>query len=106
MGKYYGKIGFATTSESVSRPGVWEESIVEKYYYGDVIKASRKIVSNDKVNDDILIENRLSIIMDPYISENVFSIKYVEFMGSKLKVSDVDLKYPRMILKLGGLYNV
>jgi hypothetical protein len=29
----------------------------------------------------------------------------VEYMGTKWKVSNVEVKYPRLILSLGGVYN-
>lgn len=103
MAKYCGKIGYATTVETT--PGVWSEQIVERKYYGDLTRNSRRIQSPDKVNDDIVIANQLSIVADPYAINNFHSMRYAEFMGAKWKVSDVEVQYPRLILTLGGVYN-
>lgn len=103
MAKYCGKIGYATTVETT--PGVWSEQIVERKYYGDLTRNSRRLQSPDKVNDDIVIANQLSIVADPYAINNFHSMRYAEFMGAKWKVSDVEVQYPRLILTLGGLYN-
>lgn len=103
MAKYYGKIGYAETAETA--PGVWEEQIVERSYYGDLLRNMRRLQSSDKVNDDINISNELSIVADPYAINNFYSMRYAEFMGAKWKVSSVEVQYPRLILTLGGLYN-
>lgn len=103
MAKWFGKIGYATTAETA--PGVWEESIVEREYYGDIVRNSRRLQSGDKVNDDLNISNQLSIVSDPYANENFHAMRYAEFMGAKWKVTDVEVQYPRLLLTLGGVYN-
>ena len=103
MAKFYGVIGFAETVET--SPGIWTEQITERKYYGDVIRNSRRLQSTDQVNDDITISNEISIIADPYANGHFYSIRYVEFMGTKWKVSNAEVKYPRLVLSLGGLYN-
>lgn len=103
MSKFYGKIGFATLTESV--PGVWEESVDERPYTGDLIRNTRRFQDSENLNDDINIANELSIVADPYANRNLGSIRYAEFMGAKWKVSNVEVQYPRLILTLGGVYN-
>lgn len=104
MAKYYGKIGYAKTVEVT--PGVWEEKIVEREYYGDVIRMNRRLQTvSDKVLDDITISNQFSIVSDPYACENIFAMRYIEFMGTKWKISDVEVQYPRLLLSVGGLYH-
>ena len=103
MAKFYGAIGYAKTVETM--PGVWTEQITERNYYGDVIRNSRRLQSSDKVNDDININNQISIVADPYAINNFHSMRYAEFMGAKRKISDVEVQYPRLLLTLGGLYN-
>lgn len=102
MAKYFGKIGYAETEET--SPGVWREQIVEREYYGDLIRNTRRLQAADKVNDDINISNEISIVADPYAMSNFHSIRYAEFMGAKWKISSVEVSYPRLILMLGGLY--
>lgn len=103
MAKYCGKIGFATTVESV--PGNWTEQITERTYYGDLIRNSRKLQSSGNKNDNIVISNEISIVADPFVKENFHAIRYAEYMGTKWKVSSVDVQYPRLVLSLGEVYN-
>lgn len=103
MGKWYDTIGFAEMVET--EPGVWEESIEEHSYYGDVIRNSRRLQTADKINDDISISNQISIVADPFAVNNIYAMRYIKFMGTKWKVSDVEVQYPRLLLTLGGLYN-
>lgn len=103
MAKFFGKIGYATTEET--NPGVWKEIITEREYYGDLTKNYRKLESSGQVNDNIGISNQISIISDPFARENFHSMRYVEYMGAKWKISSVEVQYPRLILSIGGLYN-
>ena len=103
MAKFYGKIGYANTVET--KPGVYEEQIVERSYYGDLIRNTRRLQSADQVNDDINISNEISIVADPYATNNFHTMRYVVFMGTKWKISNVEVSYPRLILMLGGVYN-
>lgn len=102
MAKFYGIIGFGETKETA--PGVWVEEIVEKNYYGDLIRNSRRLQSGEYLNDNITVSNEISILADPYASTNFHSMRYVSFMGAKWKISNVTVQYPRLILTLGGLY--
>lgn len=74
MAKFYGKIGYANTVET--KPGVYEEQIVERSYYGDLIRNTRRLQSADKVNDDINISNEISIVADPYATNNFHTMRY------------------------------
>ena len=103
MAKYCGKIGFAVCAETV--PGVWTEQITERTYYGDLNRNTRKLQSSGNVNDNINISNEISIVADPFAYENFHSIRYATFMGTKWKVSSVDVQSPRLILSLGEVYN-
>lgn len=103
MAKWFGKIGYAVTSET--RPGIWEEVIVERNYYGDMTRNSRRLQAASQVNDDININNELSIISDPYAMNSFHAMRYAEFMDTKWKITNVEVQYPRLILSLGGLYN-
>ena len=103
MAKFYGVIGFAETSET--KPGVWVEQITERNYYGDLLRNTRRLQSADQLNDNINVANEISIVADPYANQNFHAMRYVEFMGTKWKISNVDVRYPRLILTLGGVYN-
>ena len=103
MAKYFGIVGYAITTETA--PSVWEEEFVEKEYYGDVIKYSKRYQQTNHVNDDIEIRNEISIVADPFAYENFMFIRYVTWMGVKWKVTDVAVDYPRLTLSIGGVYN-
>lgn len=102
MAKFYGAIGYAQTVET--EPGIWEEVITERNYYGELNRNSRNLQTSGNVNDNVNISNEISILADPYANEHIYSMRYVEFMGAKWKVNSVEVKYPRLILSVGGLY--
>lgn len=85
--------------------GVAREVITTRSYYGDVNRNIRRLQATDNLNDDIQINNEFSIVADPYANENFHAIRYVEYMGIKWKVSAVEVRYPRLILNAGGVYN-
>ena len=103
MNKWFGKIGYAETVETT--PGVWEERITERSYYGDLIRNTLKVQSTDQLNDNINVANKISIVADPFAYQHFHAMRYVEFMGAKWKVSDVEVQQPRLILTVGGVYN-
>ena len=103
MAKWYGVIGYDETLET--RPGVWVNQITERNYYGDVIRNSRRLQTANQLNDNINISNEISIVADPYAKQNFHAMRYVEFMGTKWKIENITVQYPRLILSLGGVYN-
>ena len=103
MAKFYGAIGYADTVET--SPGVWEEQIVEYYYYGDLNRNTRQLQSGETLNDNINVANEISIVADPFARENFYKMRYVKFMGAAWKISNVEVGYPRLILTIGGLYH-
>ena len=103
MAKFYGVIGYANTAETA--PGVWREQIIKRLYCGNLVRNTRKLQGGETLNDEINVSNTISIIADPFANENFHSMRYVEFMGAKWKVSSVEAQYPRLILTIGGLYN-
>lgn len=103
MAKFYGAIGYAETVETT--PGVWKEQITERKYYGELIRNTRRLQTADQLNDNINVANEISIVADPFAIHNFHSMRYVEFMDAKWKISSVEVRYPRLILTVGGLYN-
>jgi hypothetical protein len=103
MAKFYGSIGYGIMEDSGS--GVWEETIVEHEYYGDVIRNTRQLQTANQLNDNLNIANEISIVSDPFANENFHCMRYVYFMGSKWKVTKVEVQYPRLILTVGEVYN-
>lgn len=104
MAKFYGKVGFLRTEESA--PDVYSEVLTERLYKGDVIRNQKRYQSSESLNDDVVLSNNISIVADSYANENVFAIKYVMYKGVPWKVTNVEIQRPRIILTLGGKYNV
>ena len=102
--KWYGDIGFKEDVE-VS-PRVWRPTVVPRKFFGDVLNPSWREQQGDKINADLHVSNKLSVVADPYLQNNFHKIAYVEFGGAKWTVSDVvkDPDRPRLTLSLGPLY--
>lgn len=103
MSKFYGVIGYAVNKQT--SPGVWVDEITEHKYTGELGRNSVQFQASGQVNDNIVISNEISIFGDPYAYHNFHAIRYVEFMGTKWKVTRVEVNYPRLILTVGGVYN-
>ena len=103
MSKWYGKIGYGITKET--KPGSWVNEIETRNYYGDLINDRWRRQSSNKVNDDINFMSSLSILADQFISEHCYDLVYAEVKGTKWKITDFTIQYPRIILTLGGKYN-
>lgn len=103
--KYYGKIGYGIATESQTRPGVWDDVIVERITTGELNRNSRRIQNGENVNDNITISNEITFIADAYAFQNYMNIRYAEVRGARWKVNYVEVKHPRLTLTLGGVYN-
>ena len=119
MARFYGRIGYAeskevvsgveideTTGESVEiKAGVWVDEITERSYTGDVIRNSRTLREGEVLSPDLSVQNSISIVADAYANERFFAIRYVEWAGALWTVSSVEVQSPRLILRLGEVYN-
>lgn len=103
MARFYGKIGFATQVEV--RPSVFQPTIEERYYSGELLKNYGKLKSAEKTTDDFGINNDISIVADPYALSHFSTMKYVEFMHVLWEVQNVTVEHPRLRISFGGVYN-
>jgi hypothetical protein len=104
MARFYGAIGYGEATETA--PGVWEDVITEKSYYGDILQNNRKLeYEGEKVNNDISLNNLISIVADAYAGEHFHAIRYIRWAGTLWTVTNVKVESPRLILRLGGVYN-
>ena len=103
MAKFFGPVGYSDSKEASL--GVWVDEITEYTYYGDIIKNVSKIRSADGLNDNLVIENQVSIVADEFAYTNFQSIRYTKWMGAFWKVTSVTVQRPRLLLTLGGVYN-
>src|SRR6187549_846562 len=105
MARFYGKVGYGESVETPADSGIWKDVITETNYQGDVIRSTRNLETTDKVNDDISVSNSISIVADQYAIEHFFNIRYVEWMGVRWTVPEVEVRRPRLILSIGSVYN-
>ena len=101
--KFYGSVGFIEVVEK--RAGVRTTRPIERSYSGDVMKRSIRYQNADSVNDNIGVQQQISIVADPYARNHVGSMRYVKWMDTAWKITDISIQYPRLILTLGGVYN-
>lgn len=101
--RFCGKIGYGVAVESA--PGVWSDEIVEKTYFGDVVRNTRQLQQGEYLNDNLTVSNSISVVADAYGLEHFFAIRYVEWQGALWRVSNVDVQSPRLVLLLGEVYN-
>ena len=103
MAKWFGKVGYVITEETSS--GVWTEQYTEREYYGDLTRNHKRWENGQYLNDNLTLQNEISIVCDPYALQNFQYIRYVEVMGSFWRVTAVDVQYPRLVLSVGGVYS-
>jgi hypothetical protein len=104
MAKFYGAVGYNHGTVE-QKPGVFVESIVEKQYYGDILRNTRQLREGESVNNDLTVGNSVSIVADAYANEHFHAIRFVDWAGSLWDVQDVTVQAPRLVLRLGGVYN-
>lgn len=103
MAKFTGRVGYVTQEESV--PGVWSPVENTVMMRGDMLRQSSNSQNDDKVNSDVTLNHRVSLLGDAYSFANYFNIRWIEVSGRKLEVSSVEIQRPRIIVSLGGLWN-
>jgi len=103
MAKFSGSIGYVTQVETV--PGVWEDQTTEKNYRGEEILNQQRWQTTEKVNDDLTLDNSISVIADAWAYANLGQMKYIVWHGQKWKIQSLSIKRPRIILQIGGIYN-
>lgn len=104
MPKFFGKIGYEEVVET--QRGIWLPEIKEYPYFGDILRqAYQPQPSSESENDDLRLSNEISIVADQRAYEHCSKIRYVCFIGQKWKVTKIEIRQPRLILTLGGVYN-
>jgi len=109
MTKFAGLVGYVTQEETV--PGVWAPVETSIMMRGDIISQSytngngSRISDTGKVNDDITLNHRVSLLGDAYAFDNYFDLKWIQIGGRKLEISSIELRRPRLTVSIGGLWN-
>lgn len=102
MAKFAGIVGFALSTEV--KPGVFQDVITERRLYGD-IKRSRRLDEVHQVNLDLTMGNTISVVASSVRPEHYSAIRFVEYGGGLWTVTEVTEAFPRLLLRLGGVYN-
>ena len=105
MSRFFGPIGFVTMIEEPEDSGIWVEIPKEKNYRGEISKNSRRWDNGDQLNKNLNINNTISIVADPYISNHLMEIRYIKWLGSYWEINSIDVQTPRLVLSIGGVYN-
>lgn len=103
MAKFYGNVGFVLLKETA--PGVYRPTETTKSYRGNVLSGVRRWENGGQVNDNLVMNNRISIVADSFAYENIGAMKFVEHLGTKWKITAAEIQRPRIILSFGGVYN-
>ena len=108
MAKFSGNIGYLITVEDIvdgKKTGKWKQVVEPHKYYGNIIRNFSRWENSGNLNENISLNNSISIIADAFAYENFQHIVYVEYMNQKWKVNNIEVQKPRLILSLGGVYN-
>ena len=103
--KFFGEVGYGNTEESPVGSGVWKSVITERKYYGDVEQNMRRLEEDGDLNKELSVSNSISVVADAYAYEHFFAIKYVKWSGVLWTVNSVTVRAPRLLLRLGEVYN-
>lgn len=103
--RFFGVVGYGESSETLPGSGIWEDVITEVNYTGDVFRDTRKLEPGDNLNNDLSVNNSISIVADEKANKHFYNIKYVVWQGIRWTVGSVEVKPPRLLLTLGGVYN-
>ena len=105
--RFHGAVGVAASTQ-VS-PGVWKDIITERTYYGDVVRQSRRLdpplLVPPETAGNLTLENSFSILADSDAYADFMNFRYVEWEGNRWTVTNVEVRRPRLILTVGGLWN-
>ena len=102
--KYHGKVGFWMDDVEVS-PGVYKPEIIERTYWWEISRNGRRWQPDNRANDNLKIENTVSILSDLFARKHFASIRYVVWNEARLKVTNVTVDYPRIKLEIGRFYD-
>lgn len=101
--RFHGEVGYGDTVETT--PGVWEDIITARNYYGDVDSNALRASQGNEILETITLSNSISIVADAYAISNFSNIRYVMWNGIRWTINTVMVERPRLILYLGEVYH-
>lgn len=103
-GRFFGEVGFSEGTVE-TEPGIWEERIVETQLFGEVVQHVTQIRNGDVINSDISVSSSIRVVADAYANDHISAVRYVKWAGTRWEVTEVVPQSPRLLLRLGGVYN-
>lgn len=103
MPKFSGAVGYGLSVKTA--PGVWVPQIEERRYRGDVLQKTHRWQDGESANPDLILSNKISIVGDEFANANLGAMRYVQWRGVRWDIKTIEVKPPRIILYLGGVYN-
>ena len=103
MAKFAGLVGYVTQEET--KPGVWTPVEQTRPMKGDFYMESSRHQNGDKMNENIALNHRISLVGDAYSFRNYHAIRWIEIEDIKWEVTSIEVKRPRLIVNVGGLYH-
>lgn len=105
MTRFNGLVGYSLADIEV-RPGVWEPNIIERVYGGEVKTPARQASEVDTTtNKSVSVSAVIEIVADEFAINNFMAIKYIKWLGKNWDVDSISIRHPRLVLRLGGIYN-
>lgn len=105
--RFHGTVGIATSTETA--PGVWQDVITERTFYGDVVRNTRRLVPPvlipPELNSNLTLENSFSILGDADAYATFMNFRYITWEGNRWTITNVEVARPRLILTIGELWN-
>lgn len=102
MARYAGLVSYVTQTET--RPGVWTDTVEKHFMKGDMLRKASSHQNGDKVNSDVTLNHRVSLIADDYALGKYFDMKRIELDGREWNITEIEVQRPRIIVTIGGLY--
>jgi hypothetical protein len=103
MTRFAGLVGYVTEEEK--NPGVWLPVENPRKMKGELLRQSSSRQNDDKINSNITLGHRVSLLGDAYAFGNYYHIKWIELDGMKWEVTSVEVERPRIIVSVGGPWN-
>ena len=101
--RYSGTIGVANQTE-VS-PGIWEETITEREYIGDVMQRTEVLEEGDSIHPVQQTTTSISVLSRVVGFVNDSDLRYVTFAGIRWNIASVINQPPRLVLYIREEYH-
>lgn len=113
MAKFSGILGIVT-DYTETEPGIFDPVVLERKVIGDVVQRYQKNDAGETINDDISFSHRFSFLASPNIismlnnaksDEKGITLAYFTYYGIKLKITNIEITPPRIVITTGGRFN-